>query len=184
MIRGIVEHVNQLATLAVRTTRFHWVVRGGLVLVSALVWLVLALLAPGLGSNLAGFTTLCAGVVVAIAPNLVGVLPLLPALAWWLVAHQLRPWQLGVLVLLVWLAHRLSCWAATGPSHAVVDAATVRLLAIDAAKEFGWLLAVLGLMVGGRLLVRIAPGDGNWAVVLLVTLAASSLAWFWSLRSR
>lgn len=183
MITAIVDAVNELATLATRTSRFGWFVRGGILATAAALVALMWATHPTTGTTVASVLLVAGALVTALVPDRFGSLPMAPALVWWLLVHPLRPWQLALFVLLVWAAHRLACWAATGPSHAVVRASAVRMLLVDAAKEFGWLVATLALLLGGRELATRVPSGGNWAALLLGLLAAGALAWLWTLTS-
>ena len=176
-MRGVREWLGLGVAAVARASRFHLAVR--------LAGLLAALLAAGLvvavggggGSMLLGPL---AGLALA-----GGVLPGGPAsracgvavLALWLVTRAVPPAVVAALVVLVWLCHRLGCWADVGPAHGEVDAAAVRLLVRDAGVEALWVAALCAVLLAGDRLARVLPASGAWAWLLLVVAAAGVLGW-------
>lgn len=169
MIGSLSEFVNNTAAVVSRLSGFHLVVRSLLMNLGLLLVVGLQLADPSIASaGLAWFAGLCL-VGQAFWPRSIFLGLSLTAIALWVLRAPHSLYVVLGLVLVLWLAHRLTCWAATGPAHARANSEMVAALGRDAAVEGLSTVALIALVGAGWWLAGVLPASGAWTWLLLAT---------------
>lgn len=184
MIERSAEGLLQLVAVMRRAGAFGAAVRVGILASGLLVAWLMRHAGPDAGSTVLGTVVLLGAVAAAGWPAVTTTLPMAGTVALWLLWHHPTHVQLGALVLLLWLAHRLCCWAASAPSHVRTTPGAIRLLLRDAAVEALWTLTAIALVVAGATASAWLPRSPLWTMGLLLAAAVAALAWLGRRQSR